>query len=62
MTPTEGTDMASPLDPKQVVSFDQCPSEEDPMEDLKGKTAKIRVDYLAGKQLNQGDLVEILDQ
>ncbi len=32
------------------------------MEDLKGKTAKIRVDYLAGKGLSQGDLVEILDQ
>ena len=32
------------------------------MEDLKGKTAKIRVDYLSGKGLNQGDPVEILDQ
>ncbi len=32
------------------------------MEDLKGKTATIRVDYLAGKGLNQGDPVEILDQ
>ena len=32
------------------------------MEELKGKKAKICVDYLAKKNLKQGDLVEIVDQ
>ena len=31
------------------------------MGNLRGKTAKISVDYLAKKGLNRGDLVDILD-